>query len=76
MIKKNKDKAELKADLIAKWRSLDVAQLQEELQGLMKEQFKLKLQHSIGELKATHKLKLIRRNIARAFTVLKEKLVS
>lgn len=71
--KENKEKVNLKADLIAKWRNLDVVELQNELQELIKQQFKLKMQHSIGELKSTQKLKFIRKNIARAFTLLKEK---
>lgn len=71
--KENKEKVNLKADLIAKWRKLDVFELQNELQELIKQQFKLKMQHSISELKSTQKLKFIRKNIARAYTLLKEK---
>ena len=37
--KENKEKVNLKADLIAKWRNLDVVELQNELQELIKQQF-------------------------------------
>ena len=38
-------------ELLTKWRSLDVAALQQELEELIKQQFKLKMQYAIGELK-------------------------
>ncbi|MGD0466609.1 MAG: 50S ribosomal protein L29 [Gammaproteobacteria bacterium] len=60
-------------ELLIKWRSLDVVKLQEELQELIKQQFKLKMQHAIGELKEVHLLKNIRRNIAKILCVLTEK---
>ncbi len=63
-------------ELLTKWRSLDVAALQQELQELIKQQFKLKMQYAIGELKEIHLLKNIRRNIARILCVLTEKKVA
>lgn len=59
--------------LLARWRQLDVADLNLELQSLLKEQFKLKLQHSIGELKDLHKIRLVRRSVARVLAILTEK---
>jgi len=60
-------------ELLIKWRSLDVVKLQEELQELIKQQFKLKMQHAIGELKEVHLLRNIRRNIAKILCILTEK---
>jgi len=62
-----------KKELLAKWRDLDVGALQGELQALVKQQFKLKMQHAIGELKEVHLLKSIRKNIARILCLLTEK---
>lgn len=62
-----------KKELLAKWRDLDVGALQAELQELVKQQFKLKMQHAIGELKEVHLLKSIRKNIARILCLLTEK---
>lgn len=76
MFKKNKDKVQLKKDLMIKWRSLNVDELQVELQELIKKQFKLKLMHSIAELKEKHQLKNVRKNIARLFTLLREKQIN
>ena len=60
-------------ELLVKWRSVDVITLKQELQELIKQQFKLKMQHAIGELKDVHLLKNIRRNIARVLCILTEK---
>lgn len=59
--------------LLAKWRQLNIADLNLELQSLLKEQFKLKLQFSIGELKDLHKIKVVRRSVARILAILTEK---
>jgi large subunit ribosomal protein L29 len=59
-------------ELLTKWRSASVVDLKLELQELVKQQFKLKMQHAIGELKTTHQLKNIRRNIARILGLLTE----
>jgi len=47
-----------------------VAELQEELLGLLREQFNLRMQQSSGQLAQTHLLKEVRRNIARVKTVI------
>lgn len=44
-----------------------------ELLSLLKEQFNLRIQKSSSKLKKTHLLRLVRRNIARIKTILKEK---
>lgn len=62
-----------KKELLAKWRDLDVAALKIELQDLVKQQFKLKMQHAIGELKEVHLLRNIKKNIARILCILTEK---
>lgn len=59
--------------LLVKYRQLGVVELQQELQTLFEQQFKLKMQHSIGELKSLHQMKNVRRSIARALGVLTEK---
>ena len=48
------------------------AELKAALQGRLEEQFKLKMQHSTGQLSQTHLLKDCRRNIAKIKTLIKE----
>lgn len=60
-------------ELLAKWRGLEIVELEQELAELIKQQFKLKMQSAIGDLKTLHQLKNIRRNIARVLGVLTEK---
>ncbi|KKA44792.1 MULTISPECIES: 50S ribosomal protein L29 [Salinivibrio] len=48
-------------------------QLNEELMGLLREQFNLRMQAATGQLQQTHTLKAVRRDIARVKTVLTEK---
>ena len=62
-----------KKELLAKWRDLDVGALKIELEELVKQQFKLKMQHAIGELKEVHLLRNIKKNIARLLCILAEK---
>ena len=50
-----------------------VEQLQEELLGLRREQFNLRMQAATGQLNQTHMMKQVRRNIARVKTILNEK---
>ncbi|RWU11727.1 50S ribosomal protein L29 [Pseudidiomarina gelatinasegens] len=50
-----------------------VEQLQEELLGLRREQFNLRMQAATGQLNQTHMLKQVRRDIARVKTILTEK---
>jgi len=46
--------------------------LQKELQDLLRERFNLRMQHGNGTLAQTGQLKVVRRNIARVKTILKE----
>lgn len=50
-----------------------VSELNEELEGLLKEQFNLRMQKGTGQLTKTHELGRVRRDIARIRTVLNEK---
>lgn len=54
-------------------REKSVEELDKELLGLYEEQFKLRMSKMTGQLTRTDKLKAVRRNIARAKTILKEK---
>jgi large subunit ribosomal protein L29 len=47
--------------------------LLEELTGLLKEQFNLRMQRGTGQLPTPHELRRVRRDIARVRTVLNEK---
>ena len=48
-------------------------ELCEELTGLLKEQFNLRMQRGTGQLPTPHELRRVRRDIARVRTVLNEK---
>lgn len=48
-------------------------ELREELSGLLREQFNLRMQRGIGQLATPHYLRRVRRDIARIKTVLNEK---
>ena len=48
----------------------DEAELKDDLQKLLKEQFKLKMQHGSGQLAQNHKLKDARREVARLNTAI------
>ena len=48
-------------------------ELQQELLGLLKDQFNLRMQKSTGQLAQTHLLSKVRRDIARVKTVLNNK---
>ena len=50
-----------------------VEQLNEELLGLLGEQFNLRMQTATGQLNQTHMLKQVRRDIARVKTVINQK---
>jgi large subunit ribosomal protein L29 len=53
-------------------RNQDLKGLQDQLQELVKEQFKLKMRHGSGQLAKTHLLKLNKKNIARLRTIICE----
>jgi len=48
-------------------------ELREQLSGLMREQFNLRMQKGTGQLVKPHELRRVRRDIARVNTVLNEK---
>lgn len=47
-------------------------ELNTELHELLKEQFNLRMQKATGQLKTTHRLPVVRKNIARVKTLLEE----
>lgn len=54
-------------------RNKSVDELNSELNGLLKEQFNLRMQKATGQLTQTHQVTNVRRNIARVKTVLGQK---
>ena len=48
-------------------------ELREELSGLLREQFNLRMQRGVGQLTTPHELRRVRKDIARLKTVLNEK---
>lgn len=50
-----------------------VEELNQELLGLLREQFNLRMQAATGQLNQTHLLRQVRKDIARVKTVLNEK---
>jgi large subunit ribosomal protein L29 len=54
-------------------RSMSGESRQKELEGLLREQFNLRMQHATGQLANSAKLKAVRRDIARLKTVMNEK---
>lgn len=54
-------------------RSKDEAQLKEELSGLLREQFNLRMQKGTGQLNNSARMKSVRRDVARVLTIMNEK---
>jgi large subunit ribosomal protein L29 len=54
-------------------RQKSVTELQTEVVSLRKEQFNLRMQRGTGQLSRPHLMREVRKNIARAKTVLREK---
>lgn len=54
-------------------RQKTVGELSEELHGLLREQFNLRMQRGVGQLARPDQLAKVRKNIARVKTVLNEK---
>ena len=54
-------------------RSLSADDRKKELDGLLREQFNLRMQHATGQLASNSKLKVVRRDIARLKTIMNEK---
>lgn len=48
------------------------AELNEELQGLLREQFNLRMQKGTGQLSNSARLKSVRRDVARVMTIINE----
>ncbi|WIO74534.1 50S ribosomal protein L29 [Porticoccaceae bacterium LTM1] len=54
-------------------REKSVDELKAELNAQLEAQFKLRMQHSTGQLQQSHQMKQVRRDIARIKTLLTEK---
>ena len=54
-------------------REKNEVELREELSGLLREQFNLRMQRGIGQLATPHDIRRVRKDIARIKTVLNEK---
>lgn len=54
-------------------RRMSIAELQKELDNLRTEQYRARVQKTIGQLKDTDSMRQIRRNIARIITIINEK---
>jgi len=54
-------------------RDLAVDELQQRVKDMDDQLFRLRIQKSMGQLEAAHKLKAVRRDLARIKTVLREK---
>ena len=57
----------------AKLREMDVSELHKKLSEFREELFKLRFQHSIGQLKNTSRIPYVKRTIARILTIMREK---
>ncbi len=53
-------------------REKDVSELKEEVLSLLQEQFNLRMQRATGQMSKPHRMKQIRRDIARIKTIVKE----
>jgi large subunit ribosomal protein L29 len=58
---------------VTEFRDLQVDELQQRVRDLDDQLFRLRIQKSMGQLEAAHKLKSLRRDLARVKTVLREK---
>ena len=58
---------------VAEVRDLHVDELRQREKDLDDQLFRLRIQKSMGQLEAAHKLKALRRDLARVKTVLREK---
>jgi large subunit ribosomal protein L29 len=54
-------------------RRMSLAELQKELDNLRNEQYRLRVQQTIGQLKDTDSMRQLKRNIARIMTIINEK---
>ncbi len=58
---------------VSEFRDLDVEELHQREKEMDDQLFRLRIQKSMGQLEAAHKLKSLRRDLARVKTVLSEK---
>ena len=58
---------------VAEFRDLQVDELRQPEKDMDDQLFRLRIQKSMGQLEAAHKLKALRRDLARVKTVLREK---
>jgi large subunit ribosomal protein L29 len=58
---------------VSEVRDLHVDELHERVREMNDQLFRLRIQKSMGQLEAAHKLKALRRDLARVKTVLREK---
>ena len=58
---------------VAEFRDLKVDELRQREKDMDDQLFRLRIQKSMGQLEAAHKLKVLRRDLARVKTVLREK---
>ena len=58
---------------VAELKNASVLEIRQEIENLLKEQFDYMMQHSTGQLGQSHLLKRVKKDIARAKTVLNEK---
>ena len=58
---------------VAEFRDLQVDELRHREKDMDDQLFRLRIQKSMGQLEAAHKLKALRRDLARVKTVLREK---
>jgi large subunit ribosomal protein L29 len=58
---------------VTEFRDLTVDELQQRAKDMDDQLFRLRIQKSMGQLEAAHKLKAVRRDLARVRTVLREK---
>jgi large subunit ribosomal protein L29 len=58
---------------VTEFRDLTVDELQQRAKDMDDQLFRLRIQKSMGQLEAAHKLKALRRDLARVKTVLREK---
>ena len=57
----------------AELRAKSVPELKEELETLLRDQFRSRMEYGSGQLAQTHKLRSLRRDIARVRTIIGEK---
>ena len=58
---------------VSEFRDLQVDELRQREKDMDDQLFRLRIQKSMGQLEAAHKLKTVRRDLARVKTVLREK---